>query len=320
MRANQAIYRVGGGVEIFRTEMQFHFYDVGYEWGGSYWKVHDPLSMEIWSLDERRRPEQRVRTGPKVFYCFRDLVRTKAMRRSPHNRVYGACSQDPGRERLTLGTSVGWSDIYPSDYDRQWVSVAGLRGCYAFVMRVDPENLLYESNEKQQPLDPDPPPALPRRPAALLSRPALSLRSRPSSRPGRPARARPRAAPPTPPPSSIEPMSTTVEGSPVSWPPSIARSTASRIVVAGISSKTRGAASPLRLAEVWKTGHIAPASGSLDQPHAEPLGDPRGRRAGSAARGWRRPGSPARAAARRPPRRVRGPSPSSSSRIASGEK
>ena len=41
MRANQAIYRAGGGVEIFRTEAQFHFYDVGDEWGGSYWKVHN---------------------------------------------------------------------------------------------------------------------------------------------------------------------------------------------------------------------------------------------------------------------------------------
>jgi hypothetical protein len=149
MRANQAIYRAGGGVEVFRTEMRFHFYDVGYEWGGSYWKVHNPLSMEVWTLDDRRRPERRVRKGPKVFYCLRDLFRTKPMRRSPGHRVYGSCSQDPGRKRLRLGTSVGWSDIYPSDYDRQWVSVAGLRrGCYAFVMRVDPLNLLYESNER----------------------------------------------------------------------------------------------------------------------------------------------------------------------------
>ena len=54
MRANQAIYRVGGGVEVFRTDVQLHFYNVGAYWGGSYWKVHDPLSMEIWSLDERR--------------------------------------------------------------------------------------------------------------------------------------------------------------------------------------------------------------------------------------------------------------------------
>jgi hypothetical protein len=118
MRANQAIYKVGGGVRIFRTEAKLHFYSVGYEWGGSYWKMHDPLSMEIWSLDEQRRPLQQVRKGPKVFYCLRDLVRTSAMKRSPGHRVYPACSQDAGRKRVRLGTSVGWSDIYPSEYDR----------------------------------------------------------------------------------------------------------------------------------------------------------------------------------------------------------
>lgn len=148
MRANQAIYRVGGGVRIFRTDAKIHFFSVGYDWGGSYWKVHDPLSMEIWSLDQRRHPLQRVRKGPKVFYCLRDLERTRAMRRSPPWRIYPGCSQDPGRKRVRLGTSVGWSDIYPSDYDRQWVNVSGLRGCFAFVMRVDPENLLYEENER----------------------------------------------------------------------------------------------------------------------------------------------------------------------------
>lgn len=60
------------------------------------------------------------------------------------------CGRGPGvvrRRAVTLGTSVGWSDIYPADYDRQWIDVAGLRGCFAFVMKVDPRNLLYESNE-----------------------------------------------------------------------------------------------------------------------------------------------------------------------------
>ena len=147
MHANQAIYRVGGGARIFRTEAQLHFYNVGYEYGGSYWKVHNPLSMEIWSLDDRRRPLRRLRRGPKVFYCFRDLERTRAMRRSPGHRVYPACNQDPGRKRVRLGTSVGWSDIYPSSYDRQWVNVSGLRGCFAFVMQVDPLNLLFEEHE-----------------------------------------------------------------------------------------------------------------------------------------------------------------------------
>ena len=147
MRANQAIYRVGGGVEILRTDVQLHFYSVGAYWGGSYWKVHNPLSMEIWSLDGDGRPQERVRTGPKVFYCFRDLEHTKSMKRSPGHRVYPGCNQDPGRERVRLGTSVGWSDIYPADYDRQWVNVSGLRGCFAFVMTVDPQNLLYEEHE-----------------------------------------------------------------------------------------------------------------------------------------------------------------------------
>ncbi|MFI5026320.1 MAG: lysyl oxidase family protein [Solirubrobacterales bacterium] len=147
MRANQAIYRVGGGVSIFRTEAKLHFYSVGYEYGGSYWKVHDPLSMEIWTLGEDRQPLERVRKGPKVFYCFRDLEHTRVMRRSPGHPVYPACNQDPSRERVRLGTSVGWSDVYPSDYDRQWVNVSGLQGCFAFVMRVDPQNLLFESNE-----------------------------------------------------------------------------------------------------------------------------------------------------------------------------
>lgn len=148
MRANQAIHRLGGGVEVFRTEVRLHYYYVGERLGGSWWKVRDPLSMEIWTLDRQRRPSRRVRKGPKVFYCFRDLERTRPGKRSPRRRVYPACSQDPSLQRTKMGTSVGWSDIYPADYDRQWVEVTGLRGCYAFVMRVDPKNLLYESNER----------------------------------------------------------------------------------------------------------------------------------------------------------------------------
>lgn len=148
MRANQAIHRVGGGVEVFRTQMRLHYYDVGARFGGSWWKVRDPLSMEIWSIDGRGRPLRRVRKGPKVYYCFRDLERTRPGRRSPRRRVYPACSQDPSLKRTKMGTSVGWSDIYPADYDRQWVDVTGLRGCYSFVMRVDPENHIYESDER----------------------------------------------------------------------------------------------------------------------------------------------------------------------------
>ena len=147
MRVNQAIYVAGGGVRVFQTEAKLHYFDVGPKYGGAYWKAYEPLTMEIWSLDSDRQPLAPVRLGPKLFYCFRDLERTKPMRTSPPKRVYGGCNQDPSRQHVRLGTSVGWSDIYPSTYHRQWVDVSGLRGCFAFVMEGDPHNYLYEEHE-----------------------------------------------------------------------------------------------------------------------------------------------------------------------------
>jgi hypothetical protein len=61
--------------------------------------------------------------------------------------VYPACSQDPAKKRRTLGTSVGWSDIYPATYHQNWINVKGLRGCFDFVHRADPNHHLFENNE-----------------------------------------------------------------------------------------------------------------------------------------------------------------------------
>ena len=88
-----------------------------------------------------------MRTGPKVVYCLRDLKRTDPGPRSPRTRVFPKCSQDPGKRTVTLGTSVGWSDVYPSQYYEQWIDVTGLRGCFAYVHRADPKNALWENNE-----------------------------------------------------------------------------------------------------------------------------------------------------------------------------
>ncbi len=147
MRVEQRIYRSGGGRLEVPTQATLHFTDVGYYFGGGYWKVHQLARFELWSVDADHRLLHRVRTGPKLNYCLRDLERTRPGRRSPSRRHYPGCSQDPYRDGVTLGTSVGWSDIYPADYDKQWINVGGLRGCFAFVMTVDPNDLLYESNE-----------------------------------------------------------------------------------------------------------------------------------------------------------------------------
>jgi hypothetical protein len=147
MRTNQRIYRAGGGHVTVPSGATLHFTDVGAYFGGSYWKVHQLARFELRPVGPDGSLGPVVRTSPKLNYCLRDLERTRAGHRSPPSRHYPACNQDPHRDRVTLGTSVGWSDIYPADYDKQWIQVGGLRGCFAFVMTVDPKNLLFESDE-----------------------------------------------------------------------------------------------------------------------------------------------------------------------------
>jgi hypothetical protein len=147
MKANQRIPKVGGGHITVATNASLHFTNVGEYFGGSYWKVHQLARFDL----REARPDGTlgpiVRTSPKLNYCLRDLERTRPGKRSPRTRHYPACSQDPSVRRAVLGTSVGWSDIYPADYDEQYIDVSGLRGCYVFGMTVDPKHLLFESNE-----------------------------------------------------------------------------------------------------------------------------------------------------------------------------
>lgn len=147
MRVNQRIHRKGGGLLVLRTHATLHFTDVGSYFGGSYWKVHQLARFELRPVGPHGKLGKVVRTSPKLNYCLRDLERTRPGKRSPSSAHYPGCDQDPYTDAVTLGTSVGWSDIYPADYDKQWIDVTGLRGCFAFTMTVDPFNLLYESNE-----------------------------------------------------------------------------------------------------------------------------------------------------------------------------
>ncbi|HSS32933.1 MAG TPA: hypothetical protein VLL27_06585 [Solirubrobacterales bacterium] len=147
MRVNQRIYRKNGGHIDVRTDATLRFTNVGAYWGGSYWKVHELARFELRQVEADGSLGPVVRVGPKLNYCLRDLERTRPEARSPSSRHYPGCNQNPYRNRVTLGTSVGWSDIYPAPYDKQYIQVGGLRGCFAFEMIVDPEHLLYESNE-----------------------------------------------------------------------------------------------------------------------------------------------------------------------------
>jgi hypothetical protein len=146
MRARQRIYRVRGGRIGVSTGARLRF-SYGHQ-RRHYWKFFHAARFELWRLDRRGRRSRLVRTGPKIAYCLRDLRRTHPLlRRSPRRRVYPACSTNFRRRRVTLGTSVGWSDIYPPGYPQQYIDVTGLRGCFAYVHIADPRNWIFESDE-----------------------------------------------------------------------------------------------------------------------------------------------------------------------------
>ncbi len=146
MRARQQIWRRGGGkLRLpYRGQLAFKFIPGQ----GRYWKFDNAARFELWRLDGSGRLARLERVGPKAVYCLRDLRRTQGWRRgSPSRMYYPGCSQDAGRQAVTLGTSVGWSDVYPATYHEQWIDVTGLRGCFAYVHIADPKNHIFESNE-----------------------------------------------------------------------------------------------------------------------------------------------------------------------------
>ena len=154
MYARQRIHRYEGARQTFRTGARLTFKFIPDQ--GRYWKFRDTARFELWALDEndQRIGTEPVRVGPKQIYCLRDLRRTLPwLPDSPRRFVYPACNRSSATQQVTLGTSVGWSDIYPFGYHEQWIDVTGLRGRYAYVMIADPRNgihELYEDNNSSE--------------------------------------------------------------------------------------------------------------------------------------------------------------------------
>jgi len=145
MKARQHILRKDGSQLVVNTGAELYWKYIPGQ--GHYWKFKDAARFELWSVDSSGHRVKLVRTGGKNYYCLRDLKHTTPGKRSPPNRVFPGCSQDFSKRQVTLGTSVGWSDIYPSTYYQQWIDVTGLHGCFAYVHRADPNNHIWESNE-----------------------------------------------------------------------------------------------------------------------------------------------------------------------------
>jgi Lysyl oxidase len=147
MRARQRIYKRRGGRLGIATGAHLFFKPIPGQ--GHYWKFLHAAQFDLYRLDFRGRRIKHVKRGPKVSYCLRDLFHTHpGKKRSPGHRVYPACNQSARTRKVRLGTSVGWSDVYPPTYNEQWIDVTGLRGCFAYQQTADPRNGVYESNER----------------------------------------------------------------------------------------------------------------------------------------------------------------------------
>ncbi len=147
MRARQRIYKRGGGRIGVRTGARLYF-KYAHE-HRRWWKFFRAAGFQLWRVNHEGQRTRLVRTGRKVSYCLRDLMHSRPGRKaSPEYRHYGACSTNFFQRRVTLGTSVGYSDVYPPTYPEQWIDVSHLRGCFAYAMVADPHNGIFESNEQ----------------------------------------------------------------------------------------------------------------------------------------------------------------------------
>jgi hypothetical protein len=147
MAARQVITDLAGGRRRFPTGAEVYYTSVPSR-GGDYWKFDQAARFELWSQFPDGRPAALVRVGPKLRYCLRDLRRIRGdLPGSPGGRVFGACNQTASKQAVTLGTSVGWADIYPASYPGNVIDVTGLSGCFVIRHVADPQNHILESNE-----------------------------------------------------------------------------------------------------------------------------------------------------------------------------
>src|SRR3954449_12892273 len=146
MRARQVVADAAGRRHRIVTGAELYFKSVPTR-GGSYWKFKDAARFELWAVDPTGHSTALVRTGPKHDYCLRDLARVRDGPTVRRQRFFGACNQRSGTRKVTLGTSVGWADVYPASYPDNWIDVTGLTGCFSVVHRADPGHGIFESNE-----------------------------------------------------------------------------------------------------------------------------------------------------------------------------
>ena len=97
-----------------------------------------------------------IRSGAKVGFCLLDVEERPDLHPNPGPERYKLWDPDihfcksgrPGAKNLRMGISEGWQDIYSFAAPFQWIDVSNVRpGYYRVGQRVDPDNVIVESDE-----------------------------------------------------------------------------------------------------------------------------------------------------------------------------
>ena len=152
--AFQRIYDDAGGVSE-RLAGEFAYHEGHHHWhfeNFAEYELWPQAEYEQWLASGRQQGLPRWRgnktTGQGESFCIRDSDLVEPLPASPQDKAYDACDQE------LQGISVGWADTYPFFLGEQWIEIGSARlpnGRYVLRVIADPQNLLYESGNGEDP-------------------------------------------------------------------------------------------------------------------------------------------------------------------------
>ena len=116
--------------------------------GHDHWHLKDVSRYTLWNQAKTAA----VAPSMKVGFCLEDGERRE--RNGPATKVYTSAltsfcrNWEPEADSVYQGVSAGWRDIYFKTVAFQWVDVSDVPpGVYRLGSRIDPQNVVIESNE-----------------------------------------------------------------------------------------------------------------------------------------------------------------------------
>jgi hypothetical protein len=136
----QRVYDTAGGSRAIATPATMFFAGDGHQ----HWHVRNLQFYELRPLDGQNT----LGTGAKSGFCFFDgVVNDLTLPGAPQFPHFLQCGEADSLA-VTMGTSVGWGDIYEWSLPDQWIDVTGLPpGRYRLRAAADPDNWFVEQND-----------------------------------------------------------------------------------------------------------------------------------------------------------------------------